>query len=113
MGRVEYTIPEGVLELSVVKRINGDLCDNVGERDNHEGEKQQDQSVDEGVQSQSEENHKAHTSNHCTDFDVFPVDDVENCVVCVCWEDIVINISILCNHHSSFSTHTHTHTKYI
>ena len=46
------TVPEWVLDLSVVEGVNHDLSDDVAERDHEEGEQEKHDRVEEGVECQ-------------------------------------------------------------
>ena len=46
------TVPEWVLDLSVVEGVNHDLSDDVAERDHEEGEQEKYDRVEEGVECQ-------------------------------------------------------------
>ena len=83
---------ERILHFPVVERVNDDLGDDVGERDDHKGEEQQYPGVQESVECEGEQDHQAHSQNHCTQLDIAPVDDVED------WT------------HTHVRTHAHTHT---
>lgn len=66
-------LPKRIPDFSVVERVNGNLGDNVGERDNQEGEEEKDKSVDEGVQGESQKNHQQTSKDNGTHFHIFPV----------------------------------------
>ena len=45
-------VPEWILDLLVIEGVNGDLGDDVNEGDHKEGEQEQHDGVDEGVECQ-------------------------------------------------------------
>ena len=53
----DYDSLEGVSNISVVERVNGYLGDDVGECDHEEGELNENQRVDESVETESEKGH--------------------------------------------------------
>ena len=72
------SLPEGIGHVSVVERIDGYLCDDVGEGDHEEGELDEHQCVDERVETESKQSHQTHTEHHGTQLQVTPVDHIED-----------------------------------
>jgi len=70
-------LPEWVLDLLVVEGVNGNLGDNVSEGDHEEGEQEQHNGVDEGVECQCQQHHQTHPQDHRTQLYIIPVDDIE------------------------------------
>lgn len=50
-----YIVPERIFDGPVVEGVQSDLDDDVGKGDDEEGEQEQDDGVDEGVQSECEQ----------------------------------------------------------
>ena len=71
-------LPERVSCAPVVERVNGDLCDDVSEGHDKEGEKEEDNCVEESVEGQGEQDDNIHTQHHSTQLQLFPVYDVQD-----------------------------------
>ena len=74
-----YDQPEWIGHISVVERVDGYLCDNVGQGHHQEGELDEDQRVDERVETESEQRHQTDAENNSTQLYVTPVDHIEHC----------------------------------
>ena len=71
-------IPERVVHALVEVVVDGQPGNDVGEGHYHEGQEQQHDGVDEGVEGEGEQDHQTHPKHHRTQLQVVPVDDIQD-----------------------------------
>ena len=74
------SIPEGVLDLSAIEEVNGNLDNDADEGDYKREEQQQYNGVDEAVLDCQEQPHQTHSQDHCSELHIAPVDHKVDCV---------------------------------